>query len=106
MKISTTKRLERLHERYANGDLSRRTFLTLTAAAATTAGVSMPWVGRALAAGATEVRFDGWGGTVQEAIDKFAFQPYTAKTGIKVVQGTFGDENEIITKIKTSKPGD
>ena len=43
---------------------------------------------------------------VQEAIDKYAFQPYTAKTGIKVVQGTFGDENEIITKIKTSKPGD
>lgn len=106
MKLSDTKRLERLHERYANGDLSRRTFLTLTAAAATTAGLSMPWVGRALAAGATEVRFDGWGGVVQDAIDKYAFQPYTAKTGIKVVQGTFGDENEIITKIKTSKPGD
>ena len=61
--------------------------------------------GAALAA-VTEVRFDGWGGVVQEAIDKYAFQPYTAKTGIKVVQGTFGDENEIITKIKTSKPGD
>ena len=43
---------------------------------------------------------------MQEAIDKIAFQPYTAKTGIKVVQGTFGDENEIITKVKTSKPGD
>ena len=43
---------------------------------------------------------------MQEAIDKYAFQPYTAKTGIKVVQGTFGDEDEIITKIKTSKPGD
>ena len=43
---------------------------------------------------------------MQEAIDKLAFQPYTAKSGIKVVQGTFGDENEIITKIKTSKPGD
>jgi len=106
MKLSDTKRLERLHDRYANGDLSRRTFLTLTAAAATTAGLSMPWVGKALAAGATEVRFDGWGGVVQDAIDKYAFQPYTAKSGIKVVQGTFGDENEIITRIKTSKPGD
>ncbi|MBK6468497.1 MAG: extracellular solute-binding protein [Rhodobacter sp.] len=105
MKLSTTKRLERLHDRYANGDLNRRSFLTLTAAAATTAGLSLPWAGRALAAG-TEVRFDGWGGVVQEAIDKYAFQPYTAKTGLKVVQGTFGDENEIITKIKTSKPGD
>ena len=105
MKLSNTKRLERLHERYGNGDVSRRTFLTLTAAAAASTGLSMPWMGRALAA-ATEVRFDGWGGTVQEAIDKYAFQPYTKKTGIKVVQGTFGDENEIITKIKTSKPGD
>lgn len=105
MKMSNTRRLERLGERYRNGDLSRRTFLTLTAAAAASTGLSMPWMGRALAA-ATEVRFDGWGGVVQEAIDKYAFQPYTAKTGIKVVQGTFGDEDEIITKIKTSKPGD
>jgi spermidine/putrescine transport system substrate-binding protein len=105
MKISTTKRLERLNERYGNGDISRRSFLTLTAAAAAAAGLSTPWIGRALAA-ATEVRFDGWGGVVQEAIDKYAFQAYTQKTGIKVVQGTFGDEDEIITKIKTSKPGD
>ena len=105
MRLSNTTRLERLQERYANGDLSRRTFLTLSAAAATTAGLSLPWAGRALAA-TTEVRFDGWGGVVQEAIDKYAFQPYSAKTGIKVVQGTFGDENEIITKINTAKPGD
>ncbi|RWC68948.1 MAG: extracellular solute-binding protein [Mesorhizobium sp.] len=105
MKLTTTKRLERLHDRYANGDLSRRTLLTLTAAAAASAGLSMPWMGRALAA-VQEVRFDGWGGTVQDAIDKFAFQPYTTKTKIKVVQGTFGDEDEIITKIKTAKPGD
>ncbi len=105
MKISSTTRLERLSDRYRNGDISRRTFLTLTAAAAASTGLSMPWMGRALAA-VSEVRFDGWGGTVQEAIDKYAFQPYTAKTKIKVVQGTFGDEDEIITKIKTAKPGD
>ena len=105
MKLSSTKRLERLHERHANGDVSRRTFLTLTAAAAASTGLSMPWMGRALAA-AKEVRFDGWGGVVQEAIDKYAFQPYTAKSGVNVVQGTYGDENELITKIKTSRPGD
>jgi spermidine/putrescine transport system substrate-binding protein len=105
MKLDQTKRLERLSERYGNGGLSRREFLSLTAAAAAAAGVSMPWVGRALAA-VSEVRFDGWGGVVQEAIDKLAFQPYTAKSGIKVTQGTFGDENEIITKIKTAKEGD
>lgn len=105
MKLTNTKRLERLNDRYVNGDISRRSFLTLTAAAAAATGLSMPWMGRALAA-VSEVRFDGWGGTVQDAIDKYAFQPYTAKTKIKVVQGTFGDEDEIITKIKTAKPGD
>ncbi|MGX7873818.1 ABC transporter substrate-binding protein [Mesorhizobium sp. ORM6] len=105
MKLSNGKRLERLHDRYLNGGVSRRTFLTLTAAAAAATGLDMPWMRQALAA-VEEVRFDGWGGTVQDAIDKYAFQPYTAKTKIKVVQGTFGDEDEIITKIKTSKPGD
>lgn len=106
MKLSLTRKLERLTEAHGNGDIGRRQFLTLTAAAATAGGLYLPWSGRALAQDVKEVRFDGWGGTVQEAIDRLAFQPYTAKTGIKVVQGTFGDENEVITKIKTSRPGD
>jgi len=105
MKFTQTKRLERLTGRYMDGGMDRRTFLGLSAAAAASAGVFTRWSGPALAA-VTEVRFDGWGGVVQEAIDKYAFQPYTKKTGLKVVQGTFGDENEIITKVKTSNPGD
>ncbi|QEX16678.1 putrescine-binding periplasmic protein [Hypericibacter terrae] len=105
MKISSTRRLERLQDRYANGGMDRRTFLGLTAAAAASMGVMTSWGRKALGA-ATEVRFDGWGGVVQEAIDKYAFQPYTAKTGIKVVQGTFDDENVVITKIKSASPGD
>lgn len=105
MKISSTRRLERLQGRYANGGMDRRTFLGLTAAAAASMGVMTSWGRNALAA-VTEVRFDGWGGVVQEAIDKYAFQPYTAKTGIKVVQGTFDDENVVITKIKSASPGD
>ena len=36
-KLTTTKRLERLTERYMNGGMDRRTFLGLAAAAATTA---------------------------------------------------------------------
>src|SRR6185295_15691481 len=100
MKMSSTRRLERLHEIYGNGGIDRRQFLGLTAAAAASMGVMTSWGRNALAAG-KEVRFDGWGGVVQEAIDKYAFQPYTAKTGLKVVQGTFGGEDEIITKIKT-----
>jgi spermidine/putrescine transport system substrate-binding protein len=105
MKHITDRRLAALRERYGNGDLDRRTFLGLAAALAATAGLGARWIGPALAA-VTEVRFDGWGGVVQEAIDKYAFQPYTKKSGVKVVQGTFGDESEIITKVKTANPGD
>jgi spermidine/putrescine transport system substrate-binding protein len=105
MKHITDRRLQALRERYGNGDLDRRTFLGLAAALAATTGLGARWIGPALAA-VTEVRFDGWGGVVQEAIDKYALQPFTKKTGVKVVQGTFGDESEIITKVKTSSPGD
>jgi spermidine/putrescine transport system substrate-binding protein len=103
--MSSTRRLERLKEIYGNGGIGRRRFLGLTAAAAASMGVTLSW-GRAALADVKEVRFDGWGGVVQDAIDKYAFQPYTAKTGRKVVQGTFDDENVIITKIKSANPGD
>jgi spermidine/putrescine transport system substrate-binding protein len=105
MKLTSTKRFEKLLDRYQNGNIDRRTFLGLTAAAAASLGLSTRWTGPALAA-VTEVRFDGWGGVVQEAIDKYAFQPYTAKSGVKVVQGTFDDENVVLTKIKSANPGD
>src|SRR4051812_5182523 len=68
-------------------------------------GVMTTW-GRGALAAAKEVRFDGWGGVVQEAIDKYAFKPYSAKTGNKVVQGSFDDEDVLITKIKSANPGD
>jgi spermidine/putrescine transport system substrate-binding protein len=103
--MSSTRRLERLKEIYGNDGLSRRHFLGLTAAAAASMGVMTSWGRRALA-DVKEVRFDGWGGVVQDAIAKYAFEPYTKKTGRKVVQGSFDDENEIITKIKSANPGD
>ena len=52
------------------------------------------------------MRFDGWGGVVQEALHNNAFVPFTQKTGVKVVEGTFGDEIEILTKVKAGNPGD
>jgi spermidine/putrescine transport system substrate-binding protein len=105
MTMDMTKRLESLLDRYRTGGIDRRTFLSLTAAAAATAGVTTGWSRKALAA-AGEVRFDGWGGVVQDALHKSAFVPYTQKTGVKVTEGTFGDESEIITKVKGSSPGD
>jgi spermidine/putrescine transport system substrate-binding protein len=105
MKMSSTRRLERLKEIYGNGGIGRRRFLGLTAATAASMGVTLSW-GRKALADAKEVRFDGWGGVVQDALHKYAFEPYMAKTGNKVVEGSFDDEDVLITKIKSANPGD
>ena len=78
-KLDNTTRYERLRERYMNGDLSRRNFLGLMGAAGAAYGLVTPY--RALAASATEVRFDGWGGVVSDALRANAFDPFTKATG-------------------------
>ena len=107
--MDDTKRYERLLERHGNGDLPRRSFLGLVGCAGLAAGVVggnlTGWV-RAAHAEVTQIRFDGWGGVVSDALRKYAFEPYTAKTGIKVVDATFGDEQEVFVKAKTAQPGE
>ncbi|MEO4041888.1 extracellular solute-binding protein [Hoeflea sp. CAU 1731] len=103
--MDSTKRYERLRERYMNGDLDRRTFLGLIGAASLAYGVSSPFIREASAA-VEEVRFDGWGGVVSEAFRKYAFDPFTAETGVKVVDGTFGGSDEYLSRVKASQPGE
>lgn len=103
--MDSTKRYERLRERYLNGDLDRRKFLGLIGAAGLAYGVQTPFARQALAA-ADEVRFDGWGGVVSEAFRKYAFDPYTEKTGVKVVDGTFGGGDEYLSRVKASQEGE
>jgi spermidine/putrescine transport system substrate-binding protein len=103
--MDSTKRYERLRERYLNGDLDRRNFLGLIGAAGLAFGVQTPFARQALAA-AGEVRFDGWGGVVSEAFRKHAFDPYTEKTGVKVVDGTFGGGDEYLSRVKASQEGE
>jgi spermidine/putrescine transport system substrate-binding protein len=52
------------------------------------------------------VRFDGWGGVVSEAFRKYAFDPYTEKTGIKVIDGTFPGGDEYLAQVRASQPGE
>lgn len=63
-------------------------------------------VRHARAATPEQVRFDGWGGVVSEAFRKHAFEPYTEKTGIKVVDGTFGGADEYLARVRSSQPGE
>lgn len=108
--MDTTKRLERLLDRYRNGDIERRTFLGLLGAAGATAGLAggpmMMLSRQARAADVESVRFDGWGGVVSEAFRKYAFDPYTAATGIEVIDGTFASGDEYLTRVKAGREGE
>ncbi len=107
--MSNSKRYERLLERYKNGDINRRQFLGLLSAAGVAAGVMggpLRPISKALAAEVEQIRFDGWGGVVSEAFREHAFDPYTKKTGIEVVDGTFGGADEYLSRVKASQPGE
>ena len=105
MKMDSTKRYENLQERMGNGDIDRRSFLALLGCSGIVAGVGgsvMTGLSRHAMAAATELHFEGWGGVVSEALRKFAFSPYEAKSGNKVIDATFGGEEEVLTKIKAA----
>lgn len=102
----STKQLNEVYEKYLNGDVSRRSFLKYLGMAGIAAGLvggpfgSIPGTARA----AKSIRFDGWGGSTSEAFRKYAFDPYTEATGIKVIDGEFGDMDTYLTRVKASFP--
>jgi spermidine/putrescine transport system substrate-binding protein len=104
--MDNTKRYERLLDRYRNGDLDRRGFLGLIGAAGAAYGLQTPFSRMALAQDVQQVRFDGWGGVVSEAFRKHAFDPYTAATGINVVDGTFSGGDEYLAQVRSSQEGE
>lgn len=104
-KIDSTKRYDMLRERMGNGDIDRRSFLGLLGAAGITAGVSggvMTAMSTQARAAGVELNFEGWGGVVSEALRTNAFNPYEAATSNKVIDATFGGEEEVLTKIKAN----
>lgn len=104
--MDNTKRYERLLDRYRNGDLDRRNFLGLIGAAGLAYGVQTPFAKFAQAQDVKQVRFDGWGGVVSEAFRTYAFDPYTAETGITVVDGTFAGGDEYLAQVRSSQEGE
>lgn len=104
--MDNTTRYERLRDRYRNGDISRRKFFGLIGAAGAAYGLQTPFARHAMAQDVTQVRFDGWGGVVSEAFRKYAFDPYTAKTGVTVVDGTFPGGDEYLAQVRASQPGE
>ena len=107
MAVDLIKQLEEAKDRYLNGDLSRRNFLKVLGIACASAGLVCSPVGhltRSAQAAKKSIRFEGWGGVVSEAFTNYAFKPFTKATGIKVVEGEFGDEDTFLAKVKASFP--
>ena len=81
-------------------------FLARPASAAGVSGGVMAGMAQQARAAGTSLSFEGWGGVVSEALRKNAFDPYEAASGNKVIDSTFGGENEVLTKIKAAGNAD
>lgn len=100
------KQLNALNEAYLNGTVTRRDFikyLGITGAAAGLLGGPFSYFAKEAWA-AKSIRFDGWGGVVSESFRKHAFDPFTKETGVKVIDGEFGDMDTYLTRVKASFP--
>jgi spermidine/putrescine transport system substrate-binding protein len=106
MATVTKDKLDRLYEAYKSGKISRRQFLKYLGLAGATIGLVGSPFGNAVkeAWAAKSIRFDGWGGVVSEAFRKYAFEPFTKATGVKVIDGEFGDMDTYLTRVKASYP--
>lgn len=106
MKKDLEKGLDSMYERYLNGEVSRRDFikyLGIAGAAVGLVGGPFGLLTRSASA-ADSIRFDGWGGSTSEAFRKYAFDPFTKATGVKVIDGEFGDMDTYLTRVKASFP--
>ena len=105
MSAQVMDRLEAVQERHKAGDINRRDFIKYLGLAGAAVGlVGGPFGFLRPASAASSIRFDGWGGSVSEAFRKYAFEPFTKATGIKVIEGEFGDMDTYLTRVKASFP--
>lgn len=106
MKKTLEKDIDIAYERYTKGELPRRDFvryLGMTGAVLGLSGGPFSYMAKEAMA-AQSIRFDGWGGVVSEAFQKYAFKPFSKATGIEVVEGEFGNADAYLTRVKASYP--
>ncbi len=106
MKTDVEKQFENLFKRFMNGDMNRRDFIKYLGITGVTAGLlGGPFsLFTKQAFAAKSIRFDGWGGVVSEDFREHAFKPFTKATGVKVIDGEFGDMDTYLTRVKASFP--
>ena len=99
------KKFDDVYESYHQGNISRRDFvkfLGISGAALGLVGGPFSLVQNAFAA--KSITCHSWGGTTSEALRKFAFDPFTKATGVKVIDAAFTGMAAFLTQVKASYP--
>ena len=98
--------LDRLHESYLAGDISRRDFVKFLGIAGASLGIlggPFGLMNKAFA-GSKSITCHSWGGTTSEALRKYAFDPFTKASGVKVIDAAFTGMDAFLTQVKASYP--
>lgn len=105
------KYCDNLIQSFRNGDLDRRSFLGRLGRAAIVTGFvapSLPALTKYAFADAKPefLRFDGQGGAWQKALTQYAFERFTAESGVQINQGMVSDSDELLAKVQLASPGE
>ena len=106
MKKDLEKKFDDVVESYKAGNISRRDFVKFL----TISGASMGLLGgpfglvQNVLAGKKSMTVHSWGGSTSEALRKFAFDPFTKATGIKVIDAAFTGMAAFLIQVKASYP--
>ena len=106
MKKDLEKKFDDVVESYKAGNISRRDFVKFI----TISGASLGLLGgpfglvQNVLAGKKSMTVHSWGGSTSEALRKFAFDPFTKATGIKVIDAAFTGMAAFLTQVKASYP--
>jgi len=100
------KRIDDVYDSYKNGEITRRDFVKfigISGAALGIVGGPFGMIQQAFA-GKKGITCHSWGGSTSEALKKFAFDPFTKATGVKVVDAAFTGMAAFLTQVKASFP--
>lgn len=105
MKKDQNENLDAVYESFKDGKISRRDFvkyISIAGAAAGIVGGPFGMIQKAFAA--DSITCHSWGGSTSEALRKYAFDPFTKATGVKVVDAAFTGMDAFLTQVKASYP--
>lgn len=100
------KRLDDVYESYKEGRISRRDFVKFVGISGACLGIIGGPFGLVKQAfsDTKSISCYSWGGTTSAALRKFAFDPFTKATGIKVIDAAFTGMDTFLAQVKASYP--